>query len=84
MNNKIQELSDEETQFRLNSWMKHEPTDIYSELGIASLQDYIVFLFAEKGLAVFESFIPGNAYYTFRYFDLDELLKKFLHYLKHR
>ena len=76
MNNKIQELSDEETQFRLNSWMKHEPTDIYSELGIASLQDYIVFLFAEKGLAVFESFIPGNAYYTFRYFDLDELLKK--------
>lgn len=72
---KINELTDEDTRFRLNSWINHNPSEIYSNLGILSLQDYIVFLYAERGLAVFESFIPNNAYYTFKYFDFDELLK---------
>lgn len=71
---KIQELSDEETKFRLNTWMQHEPSEIYSDLGIASLPEYIVFLYPNIGLAVFESFTPGNAYYTFRYYDFDILL----------
>lgn len=72
---KIQELSDEETKFRLNAWMNHTPTEIYSDLGIASLPEYIVFLYPDRGLAVFESFIPGNAYYTFKYFDFDVLIE---------
>jgi len=71
---KITELSDEETRFRLNLWMGHNPSEIFTDLSVASLPDYIVFLFAEIGMAVFESFVPGNAYYTFRYFDFDALL----------
>ena len=69
MYRKITELTDEESRLRLGFWMNHKPTEIFSNLGIPSLQDYIVFLYAERGLAVFESFIPGNAYYTFKYFD---------------
>ena len=73
---KIDELSDEDTRFRLNLWMEHNPTEIYSELGIAALRDYIAFLFPSKSLAIFESFVPGNAYYTFRYDDFPKLLSQ--------
>lgn len=72
----ISELSDEDTKFRLNIWMSHNPSEIYSNLGIPSLNDYMVFLFHENSLAVFESFIPGNAYYTFRFNDLENLLSQ--------
>ncbi|WP_321008872.1 phospholipase D family protein [Hungatella effluvii] len=75
INRRISALTDEETRIRLNIWLSHNPSEIFSNLGIASLQDYIVFLYAEHGLAIFESFIAGNAYYTFKYFDFDELLK---------
>ena len=71
----IMSLTDEETKFRLNSWLSHNPSEIFGNLCISSLQEYIVFLFAEYGLAVFESFIPGNAYYTFKYFDFDDLIR---------
>lgn len=72
---KIDELSDEETKFRLNAWMNHLPAEIYSDLGIASLQEYIVLLYPNRGLAVFESFVPENAYYIFKYYDFDILLE---------
>ena len=39
-----------------------------------ALDEYIVFLYEANGLAVFESFVPGNAFYTFRYDDFDRLL----------
>ena len=74
--NRIAELSDEDTKFRLNTWMDHNPTEIYSELGIIALRGYIVFLFPSNSLAVFESFTPGNAYYTFRYDDFSKLLSQ--------
>lgn len=74
--NKISELTDEDTKFRLNSWLEHNPTEIFSNIGVLSLQDYIVFLYPSFGLAVFESFIPGNAYYAFRYTDFDKLLNQ--------
>ena len=54
--------------------MRHCLTEILSDLGINNLSEYIVFLYAEHGLAVFESFVPGNAYYTFRYHDSEQLL----------
>lgn len=75
INQRITNLTDEETKFRLNLWMKHSPSEIFSNLNIPSLPEYIVFIYAERGLAVFESFTPGNAYYTFRYYDLEALLQ---------
>lgn len=74
--NKISELTDEDTKFRLNTWLEYEPTEIFSNLGVASLDDYIVFLYSGFGLAVFESFVPGNAYYAFRYTDFEKLLNQ--------
>ena len=35
-----------------------------------------LFLYPKVGLAVFESFVPGNAYYTFRYYDCDMLINQ--------
>ncbi len=54
--------------------MQHNPQEIYSNMGIESLPEYIAFLFPQRDLAVFESFTPGNAYYTFRYNDFCDLL----------
>lgn len=73
---RIDALTDEDTKFRLNMWMSHQPADIYSELGINALDSYVVFLFPANSLAVFESFTPGNAYYTFRYDDFERLLSQ--------
>ncbi len=75
VNNKISELSDEDTKFRFNLWMNNNPSEIFKDLGIKALSDYIVFLYEEHGLAVFESFMPGNAYYIFRCYDFEQLLK---------
>lgn len=73
---KITELTDEDIKFRLNNWMKFNPSDVMSNLGIKALDGYIVFLYADYGIAVFESFIPGNAYYTFKYYDFEQLLNQ--------
>ena len=64
---KIEALSDEELKYRLTLWLDKNPTDRYENIGIDALKDYIMFVYAENGLVVFESFIPGNAYYVFRY-----------------
>ena len=47
-----------------------------SNIGVPSLQEYIVFLYPGLGLAVFESFVPGNAYYAFRYTEFEKLLNQ--------
>lgn len=74
--NKISELTDEDTKFRLNTWLEHDPAEIFSNIGVPSLQEYIVFLYPGFGLAVFESFVPGNAYYAFRYTEIEKLLNQ--------
>ena len=74
--NKISELTDEDTKFRLNAWLEHDPAEIFSNIGVPSLQEYIVFLYPGFGLAVFESFVPGNAYYAFRYTEFEKLLNR--------
>ena len=71
---KISALTDEETKNRLSLWLSYNPTEIYSNLGVHALDEYVVFLYDDNNLAVFESFVPGNAYYTFRYDDFDRLL----------
>ena len=67
-------LTDIDTKRRLNMWINHNPSEILSELGIPALEGYIAFLFSDLGLAVFESFVPGNAFYSFRYYDFDKLI----------
>lgn len=64
---KLKELSDEETQFRIKLWMKYNPA-IYDKdfIEIESLKGYSMFVFEENKLVVFESFEPRNSYYTFR------------------
>ena len=69
----MKELDDEEITFRLNLWDNH-PNIKYQNLEIDVLEGYILFAFEEYKLAVFESFTPGNAYYIFRYDDIQKLL----------
>lgn len=70
---RLKELDDEEITFRLNLWDNH-PNIKYQNLEIDVLEGYILFAFEEYKLAVFESFTPGNAYYIFRYDDIQKLL----------
>lgn len=72
----INQLTDEEKKYRLNLWMEHRPTYSQKNVIVNALQDYIMFVFEYRHLVVFESFIPGNGYYIFRYDDLDIMLKK--------
>lgn len=67
MRKQIEALSDEELKYRLTLWMDKNPTDRYEDIGIEALKDYVMFVYAENGLVVFESFVPGNAYYVFKY-----------------
>lgn len=64
---RLRELSDEETQFRIKLWMKHNPA-IYDKdfIEIEALKGYSMFVFEEDNLVIFESFVPKNSYYTFR------------------
>lgn len=71
---RVAALSDDETRYRLNLWLQYSPTEIFSQLAIEALANYMVFLYPEEELAVFESFVPGNAYYTFKYTDFESLL----------
>lgn len=75
LKSEIANLTDDDKKFRLNLWMEHMPTCVYKDIGIKALQNYILFVFAYKKLAVFESFIPGNAYYIFKYDELDTMIK---------
>lgn len=63
MQNRIQQLSNAEVQYRLNLWMSYSPDIIAEDLGILSLPNYFVFVYNEIGLIVLESFEAGNAYF---------------------
>lgn len=72
---KIEALSEEQVKKRLKMWMQRSPTNVYSELGIISLKDYILFEYKEYDLLVLESFEAGNAYYYFKNIELEDLMK---------
>lgn len=76
MHNEINKLTDDDKKFRLNLWMEHMPAYIYNNVSVNALQNYIMLVFTYNHLVVFESFIPGNAYYVFKYDDLDSLVEK--------
>lgn len=63
MQNRIQQLTNAEVQYRLNLWMSYSPDIIAADLGILSLPNYFVFVYNEIGLIVLESFEAGNAYF---------------------
>lgn len=66
MQNRIQQLTNAEVQYRLNLWMSYSPDIIAEDLGILSLPNYFVFVYNEIGLIVLESFEAGNAYYCIK------------------
>ena len=72
---KLLELTDEEVIKRFSIWLNKKPSNIYSDLGVASLENYILFEYQEYNLIVFESFIPGNAYYYFFNQNINALIK---------
>ena len=76
MRNEISQLTDDDIKFRLNLWMEHMPAYVYNNVSISALQNYIMLVFTYNHLVVFESFIPGNAYYVFKYDDTDSLLEE--------
>lgn len=47
-------------------WIQRNPTNIYRDLGVVSLEDYILFEYKDYDLWVLESFEAGNAYYYFQ------------------
>lgn len=66
MQKKINQLSDEETKYRMNLWMAKCPTSIYEKTSIGAFENYLMFVYSQEKLVVFESFAPSNAYYVFR------------------
>lgn len=74
--NKVQQLTDEDKKYRLSLWLEHNPTYIEEQVSIEALKNYIMLVYDSMHLVVFESFIPGNAYYIFRYDDLNTFLSE--------
>lgn len=62
---RIENLTDEELKFRLNLWMSKKPTNVYENLDIDNLKDYIGLEYKDYRLIVFESFIAANGYFYF-------------------
>ena len=62
---RINSLTDAETQFRFNIWMNHNPDMVLENISIEALKQYVMFVFLEKEMVVFESFKPQNAFYVF-------------------
>ena len=66
----------------MNLWLEHNPTYIYKDINVNALSNYIMIVYTIQHLVVFESFIPGNAYYVFSYDDLDDLVEAISHMTK--
>lgn len=71
----VNQLTDEDKKYRMNLWLEHNPTYIYKDINVNALSNYIMIVYTIQHLVVFESFIPGNAYYVFSYDDLDDLVE---------
>ncbi len=71
---KLLSLSDEEVKLRFNIWLSKNPNNIYTDLGINSLQNYLLFEYKDFNLMIFESFDPGNGYYYFYNQEMHSLI----------
>lgn len=71
---RIAELTDEDVKKRLNLWMDKEPDNIFTNLGVKSLEDYILLEYKKYDLLVLESFEFGNSYYYFSGMNVQTLI----------
>lgn len=78
----VNQLTDEDKKYRMNLWLEHNPTYIYKDINVNALSNYIMIVYTIQHLVVFESFIPGNAYYVFSHDDLDDLVEAISHMTK--
>ena len=72
----VQSLTDEEVKFRLNLWLSKKPDNVYRQLEIESLPDYVAFEYKEQKLIVFESFEAANGYYYFYNQNIFEVVQQ--------
>lgn len=82
----IDELSDEETKFRLNIWLQYGP-EIYNQsvVDVSALSEYSMFVYENECMVVFESFKPKNRYYVFGMPNgIDDLLVHLKEYTKNQ
>ena len=67
MQERIDNLTNEEIRYRLNLWMSYNPDIIAENLGILALPNYFVFVYKERKLMVLESLEAGNSYFCIRF-----------------
>lgn len=72
---KLKTLSDKEVVARMRLWLSKKPNNIYSDLEIDNLKDYLLFEYKDYDLIVFETMTPGNAYYYFYKHEVNSLIK---------
>ena len=66
MKQRINDITEEEKKFRLNLWLSKKPTQMHENIDIESLKEYVMFVFSENNLVVFDSLMNNNAYYVFK------------------
>lgn len=79
---KIEALEDSISKRRMQNWMRHNPSKCLSVHNIPALYNYVLFVFKDFDLAVFESFDLDNAYYVFACEDYQELISQISHMSK--
>lgn len=73
---KIDKLDDDEIKYRQALWMSKKPSDIYENIQIEALQEYVLYIYKNYKLAVFESFKPNNAYFVMDSDNLDVITEE--------
>ena len=68
-------ITDKEIRERMQIWLSHHPSKIVDNISISPFDNYVLFVYGEKNLFVFESFTPGNAFYCFKTDSIDNLIK---------
>ena len=66
---RIDQLTNEEVQYRLNLWMQREPDMVFDDLLVSALPNYIAFVYNKHNLLVLESFSAGNSYFCINFED---------------
>lgn len=70
-----QQIKNINTKERMQIWLRHNPTRIFDHLLLSPFEGYILFIYEEINLYVFESFDFGNAFYCFKSTSLEELFE---------
>lgn len=71
---RIKGISDEELAKRLTIWLSKKPNNQYIDLGVFSLNEYVLFEYKEYDLIVLEALKEGNSFFYFYGYSVDGLL----------